>query len=163
MIEVLWAETDAGDNPSRLARLMLADLGVPEVTQKCRDCGGPHGQPTAPNCFVSIAHAAGAVVVARSHRPVGIDVEGANADPLWTRTEAVLKADGRGLRVDPDDVEWRGDRARVEGRGIHYRVIDLDVDPKLRVSVAAAEARVGITTSRRARRAVRVRRWPLAP
>lgn len=50
----------------------------------------------------------------------------------WVRTEAVLKADGRGLRADRDDVEFGPDgpdgprgphgwTARIVDTGVHYR------------------------------------------
>jgi 4'-phosphopantetheinyl transferase len=49
---------------------------------------------------VSLAHAGELAVVALARHPVGVDVE-AGDRTTWTRTEAVLKATGHGLDVDP--------------------------------------------------------------
>lgn len=82
------------------------DLGL---TQTCARCGGAHGRPiitvagrTGPH--VSFAHAGGVVMVAIAGQPVGVDLEPRNgADDIrdWVRTEAVLKATGDGLNIDP--------------------------------------------------------------
>lgn len=55
----------------------------------------------------------------------------------WVRTEAVLKADGRGLRVEPGVVRFDGPAARLDDRPQEFRVIDRRIDGCL-VSVAAA-------------------------
>ena len=55
----------------------------------------------------------------------------------WVRTEAVLKADGRGLRVEPDLVRFDGTAARLDDRPQVYRVVDRRIDGCL-VSVAVA-------------------------
>ena len=55
----------------------------------------------------------------------------------WVRTEAVLKADGRGLRVEPDLVRFDGTAARLDDRQQVYRVVDRRIDGCL-VSVAVA-------------------------
>lgn len=98
----------------------LSPAEVP-LTASCPDCERPHGRPILNGIplGVSLAHTDGLVVVAAAwHRPVGIDVErdrpgaeaaigsltGHTALEHWVRVEAVLKADGRGLRVDPRDV-----------------------------------------------------------
>jgi 4'-phosphopantetheinyl transferase len=105
------------------------------------DVHKPNGRPLS----VSIAHCAAGIAVAASWSGVvGIDVELADApvdsmaaiaalvppasrpagrswDPVqhWTRVEAVLKADGRGLRVDPAAVLVRREggaiSATIEG------------------------------------------------
>lgn len=55
----------------------------------------------------------------------------------WTAIEAVLKADGRGLRVDPDEVRFEGeDLARITGQGPSYRIHSAVVDHRFRVAVA---------------------------
>lgn len=55
----------------------------------------------------------------------------------WVRTEAVLKADGRGLRVEPALVRFDGTAARLDDRSQVYRVVDRRIDGCL-VSVAVA-------------------------
>jgi len=55
----------------------------------------------------------------------------------WVRAEAVLKADGRGLRVDPAHVRFDGDRARLPDRADEFRLVDRRIDGCL-VSVAVA-------------------------
>ncbi len=42
----------------------------------------------------------------------------------WVRAEAVLKADGRGLRVEPAAVVFAGGRARLADRPVGYRIVD---------------------------------------
>jgi 4'-phosphopantetheinyl transferase len=42
----------------------------------------------------------------------------------WVRTEAVLKADGRGLRVEPAAVVFARGRAHLEDRPVDYLVLD---------------------------------------
>lgn len=107
-----------------------------DVHQRCARCGGPHGRPTVtvgggPGPSVSLAHSGHLAVAAVSSRPVGVDVErwpagGATGrvEDLrgWVRTEAVLKATGYGLEVDPSQLEVREGRhgpalVRWEGPG----------------------------------------------
>lgn len=134
------------------------------VTAQCPDCGSAHGRPitTGPNdasraLFLSVSGCAGMVVVATSRgRRIGVDIEpragsegrgraiqrvaGETDDPLrhWTRVEAVLKADGRGLRLDPQLVHVQGDLAEVDG--VCYRLTEPHIDPRFIVSVAQAPA-----------------------
>ncbi|WP_204162389.1 4'-phosphopantetheinyl transferase family protein [Rathayibacter sp. VKM Ac-2754] len=160
-----------------LLRLLAAELtaGDPtaiSVVARCASCGGPHGRPAleGPDAAlarlsVSIAHCAGAVVVAASSAgTVGVDIEpvegpadrGARitqvagapfsmgamrpADPIlhWTRVEAALKADGRGLEVDPRRVRIHESRLSAEARidQARYRLAEPQLDPAFRVSVA---------------------------
>lgn len=61
----------------------------------------------------------------------------------WTEIEAVLKADGRGLRVSPDAVriaDAEGGRvARIADRpGVVFEVLTVDVGPGLAASLAVA-------------------------
>ena len=123
-----------------------AATGAPDpaslrVVQSCPDCGGPHGRPVLYagedplRLGASVSHARGlTVAVVAAGASVGIDAERVDdgtarardldrllavaSDPLldWNRREAVLKADGRGLRVDPALVSIdRDEYATIEG------------------------------------------------
>lgn len=113
---------------------------------------------------VSIAHAGErTIVVARAGGPIGVDAERIDssrdvswltglttlpdahsesaAELLrhWTRVEAVLKADGRGLRVDPALVRVSGDSvARIGDDPLRYRLVDASVGP-LMITVAVLD------------------------
>ncbi len=141
------------------------------VEARCAFCGGAHGRPaviapgSATRLHLGLAHTDTTVVaVAAWDHAVGVDVERSDAaparerdhaiatvagasgvDPLahWTRVEAVLKADGRGLRVDPRtvhiDITDDGVEARVagtDGTEAHYRLAELDLGPGFMASVA---------------------------
>ena len=132
-------------------RALLAGFGT--VTQQCARCGGDHGRPIMGEAgrWVSLSRAGGLVAVAFSTLgPVGVDLASRAAaarhpvagvrhpDPAewageWAATEAVLKADGRGLAVDPGDltiahdrvVAWRGCRVPLDTvRLRHFAVTD---------------------------------------
>jgi 4'-phosphopantetheinyl transferase len=135
----------------------------------CPDCGGEHGQPrldaaSEPCLHLSLTHGHD-VVVAAAHwnSPVGIDLESGNQSAAalaaiekltgeqsvlrWTRVEAILKADGRGLRVDPAHVVLQeipgsdGDswiEGAVAGSPTRYLVSETTLQPDIRVSVAVA-------------------------
>lgn len=115
------------------------------VVQVCGECGGPHGRPSVvvagrPGPAVSLAHAGGLAVVAVSGVPVGVDVE--RAEPgvrEWVRTEAVLKATGHGLTVDPSLVDLGDDRVRAwrgPGRSPCLRVADVALESGHTIAVA---------------------------
>jgi 4'-phosphopantetheinyl transferase len=75
----------------------------------------------------------------------------------WTRVEAALKADGRGLRVDPGLVEVTaragGWTARVPGREQTLRGLDLgDGPPGVVLSAAMVTAEAAEAASGRSRR-----------
>jgi 4'-phosphopantetheinyl transferase len=101
---------------SRADQRTLAEAVVREragrLTRICSRCGGTdHGQPRIVGGHVSLAYCPGLCVVALADAPVGVDVEPAGAAPSgfpdidrWTRTEAVLKAIGKGVRRDPATV-----------------------------------------------------------
>lgn len=100
-----------------LVRELLAREGHADValSNPCAHCGGPHGPVRVVGApwRVSVSYA-GAVAVVGIH-PDSVSGFGLDAEPLidpvrdaaggieggllrWVRTEAVLKADGRGLR-----------------------------------------------------------------
>lgn len=150
-----------------VGRMLLRELAAeltgdprPVITATCPDCGGPHGVPrlegAAPR--LSVSRCALAVVAVATWGAIGVDIEpiaGAESrlDAIekltghrslrhWTRVEAVLKADGRGLRVDPRQVlieEVEGQLRGSVGGNESYGIIEPAIDPRLRVSVAIAD------------------------
>lgn len=134
---------DRGGARPAAAALAAQLLGLPADAVRCLavcpDCGGPHGQPravlvdgTPSGAWVSITHtAAGSFVAATTLGSLGLDAEAVAASPdamrRWTRTEAVLKADGRGLRVDPAAVRWHDDgaTASIDGDAVSYQLVEL--------------------------------------
>lgn len=133
------------------ARLLLRHTLVNEfgcrpedvaLHQTCLRCGGPHGRPIVtiagrPGPHVSLAHSGGVAMVGIGRRPLGVDLEPIDrADDLrhWVRTEAVLKATGHGLDVDPRGIAFSegGDPPLVSwagpGRRPTVRITDLDME-----------------------------------
>jgi len=121
-----------------VSRALLAEL-LPgaEFLSRCPACGGDHGRIRAVgvDAAVSVSYAAGwaFVVTTPLHRRIGLDAVPAGADGLdrvlprgdaraWARVEAVLKADGRGLTVDPARV--RVADASVPGSDWSARIDD---------------------------------------
>ncbi|WP_251856963.1 4'-phosphopantetheinyl transferase superfamily protein [Herbiconiux sp. L3-i23] len=123
------------------------DPGELALSARCETCGGLHGRPrvTHPvalrHLSLSVSHSQGVTAVAAATgRAIGIDLEarsdaGVPAMPdgfstlaEWTRAEAVLKADGRGLRVDPlavaviEDAE--GVHATIGSDRRRYRLVE---------------------------------------
>lgn len=117
-----------------LLRGLLAGAGHedPVLSNPCPRCGGPHGpvllaeaDGTPLPWLAGVAYAGGYAVAAVHPRGAGAGAVTAfaiDAEPLvdavrdaaggapggilrWVRTEAVLKARARGLRIDPADVE----------------------------------------------------------
>ena len=148
------ARYDARPSDAYLAGRMLVRtlagelLGVPAgavpLSAVCPDCGGPHGRPVVDgsDLRVSLSHADGLVLAAAAWAAdVGVDVERSAAGPErlaaigalagrasvrhWTRVEAVLKADGRGLRVDPSQVLV--DEGIASLGAIRYALHDLEL------------------------------------
>ena len=111
--------------------------------------GTDHGRPLVDGAFVSLSRAGGLVAIAVSlDGPVGVDIESvarvsasgfddvafsgtertriaAADDPdlqrarLWTSKEAILKARGTGLRVDPRTVDPRDPGVELESSAPH--------------------------------------------
>lgn len=130
-VQLAWAAVPTGtprrDAAWTLLRSLLPD-GV-ELSNPCPRCGGPHGPVTVSGAPMraSVSYAGGFAVVAvvpdGAVSALGVDAE-SEVDPVrdaaglagvlgkgspasvraWTRVEAALKADGRGLRVDPAGV-----------------------------------------------------------
>lgn len=153
-----------------LVRELLGEAGAhARIGNPCPLCGGPHGPVRidgAP-CLAAVCYAAdvafAAVVDARRATALAIDAEPEDAvAPVgvlgpdatirdWVRIEAALKADGRGLRVDPATVvvseDGDGWLATVPGRARPLHGLDLAGPPGILVSAvtgapsAAAEER----------------------
>ena len=164
---VAWRRYDPDDR-RRTAWSLLTGLAGAEATlsNPCARCGGPHGPVTLTGVpFVgTVSYAAGYAVVALADsgrfRAVGVDAaidssaSGAPPDLAgvlpdgaglrdWVRLEAAVKADRRGLMVDPGRVSIRGDgrawRARIPGQRDRVRGMDLPGPPGVLVSLAVIE------------------------
>lgn len=126
----------------------LAVLGIRKVEHRCLTCGATdHGQPFTDGRPLSISKAGGLVLAAIADGPVGIDHEPSGSDVqrevvahpsetddtlrLWVRKEAVLKATGLGLQVDPRSflIDERGRPSPIDGYdGPPLVVVDLELD-----------------------------------
>jgi 4'-phosphopantetheinyl transferase len=150
-------DRDAGR--ALLRELAAAELGVAPadapLVQRCPDCGGPHGRPVIAGSELRVSLSRcplGTVSVAAWGRAIGVDVEprelpaervdairavaGGDGVAHWTAVEAVLKADGRGLRVDPRLVRIEGDVAWIEGEAARYELFRPEVAPDVQLTVA---------------------------
>lgn len=140
-----------------------------ELVQRCARCGAEHHgalRVAGPGPQVSVAYAVSrtgaptlaVAAVAVGGAAIGVDAEyavdavrdaagvGALLGPAgggirgWVRVEAALKADGRGLGVDPADVRVRALgrrwRAHVPGRALPVRGRDVAAPPGVLISVA---------------------------
>ncbi len=151
-----------------VASLASVDPAEVSIGARCPVCGGRHGRPAvvAPQAAtplqLSLAHTDSLVVAAAAwDHAVGVDVEradavhtaerdraiasvagasGDNALAHWTRVEAVLKADGRGLRIDPRTVRVTGTgevvEARIDDADARYELAELDLGPGYAATVA---------------------------
>ncbi|WP_110590354.1 hypothetical protein [Microbacterium suaedae] len=153
----------------------IAPGSDPTVVRACPRCGGTdHGPPRADGAPVvlSLSYAADVVVAAAapsgSVAALGVDAEPERPGPLadlaplfapadppdvrtWTMIEAVVKADGRGLRIPPGDVRFRAPRTttRLEGADIAtlpatcgtFEVAPAPAPPGIAASVAIRRAR----------------------
>ncbi|MCU1420493.1 MAG: 4-phosphopantetheinyl transferase [Microbacteriaceae bacterium] len=152
-------------------RALLAKFGT--VTQVCPDCGGDHGRPVVaePGRWVSLSRSGGLVAVAFSTAgPVGVDLESRAAvarHPVrglrhpdareWTTKEAVLKADGRGLRVDPAELvfvdgrlaEWAGCPVPLATVRLHHFAATDDLVGTVAWFGEPAEVEVDVEVQRR--------------
>lgn len=165
IVDIAWAEVPPGaprrEHAWRLLRGMLP-AGA-ELSNPCPRCGGPHGPVTVSHApfLASVTYAGGyaiaAVAATREAAALGVDAEpehdarrdaagmsgvlgdGEASVREWIRIEAALKADGRGLRVEPSTVvvAWAANAwtATVPG-GEVYAGWDAAGPPGILVSVA---------------------------
>lgn len=122
-VEVRWRRVPAGAVRRDVSRALLSELlpGASFVA-RCARCGGAHGRlrVTRADAAVSVSYVDGWAFVATASGParLGLDAVPAAAPGLervlpgadartWARVEAVLKADGRGLALDPASVRFR--------------------------------------------------------
>lgn len=168
-IRLAWSPVPADEPRRDTAWRLLRELlpsGV-ALVNPCSRCGGPHGPVRVADASarVAVAYVDGVAVAAVADAGRGgfaIDAEaeaaakagpgldgvlGERADVRlrdWVRVEAALKADGRGLRVDPgavavtpvDAVQWHAD---VPG-GASVRGWDLANPAGLLISAAFSGA-----------------------
>lgn len=177
-VRVAWrAVADAATRRDAAWTLLGEMLPGARVSNPCPRCGGPHGpvRIAGVDAVANVAYTGAWAVVAVAEgtgvRALGIDAEtvpppgdddrmprlSASLERVlgrsatlrdWVRVEAALKADGRGLRVDPAHVRldtaeaaperWR---ARVAGRSIRVLGRDVPGPAGVLVSVAAVPAR----------------------
>lgn len=153
----------------RLLVDLLSHHGVarPRIQRRCVRCGGDHGVPLVSDggsetgFVASVAYASewAVAAIAPAGAVFALDAEPRDLDEdslrrlrtvlgddradatTWTRIEAALKADGRGLRVDPAEVRlsfsdglwW----ARIPGRADSVLVSEVPGPPDVVVTVAA--------------------------
>jgi 4'-phosphopantetheinyl transferase len=162
-VRIAWARSahdSRRETADALVRALAGELAPGSdlrIERRCPVCGGPHGRPVLPFVPVhaSIAYADPWVVVAVAHAEntaeIGIDAERAGARPDlaalfapadppdlrgWTAIEAVLKADGRGLMVPPDEVRLFPGGTALGPDGTAYLVLSVVAAPGMVVSLA---------------------------
>jgi 4'-phosphopantetheinyl transferase len=169
-LQLAWKVVPSGAARRDVAWDLLREMLAPgaELSNPCARCGGPHGpvRTTDASARPAVAYASGVAVAAVASRGSGtfaIDAE-VETEPVrdaaglngilgarsgvrlrdWVRVEAALKADGRGLRVDPGTVAvvpvgGQGWQAVVPG-GPMIAGWDVDGPPGLVISAAFSEA-----------------------
>lgn len=122
-IRLAWRRVPAGEPRRSVSRALLAEL-LPGATfvSRCASCGGDHGRirVVGTDATVSVSYVDGwaFAIAGPGNARLGLDAVPAAASGLervlprgdaqsWARVEAVLKADGRGLTVDPARVQVR--------------------------------------------------------
>lgn len=162
-VRIAWTHT-APDARRETAHALIRALGADlapgsdlRIEQHCAVCGGPHGRPLLPDAPVlaSITYADPWVVVAAARTKdaaaIGIDAEPVGAEPDlralfapadppdlrgWTAIEAVLKADGRGLLLPPDQVRFTRDGFATLPDGGEFRILGVSTAPDVIVTLA---------------------------
>lgn len=131
-MEVAWRRVPRAAPRRDIAWALLREMlpAFASLGNRCSRCGGPHGAIVVENApfAASVSYAGDLAVAAVAPLgddviAIGLDAE-SDVDPQrdrvglrgllggdrevpvreWTRVEAALKADGRGLRVDPAGV-----------------------------------------------------------
>jgi 4'-phosphopantetheinyl transferase len=149
------------------------DVGAVRAGRVCSHCGSTdHGRPWATAAGrpvgVSLARTTGRTALAVGPGAIGIDVERASrvaAAPLdaftpgelrradgdptvlaacWAVKEAVLKRDGRGLRVDPTSVDVDVAAGTASFDGVEQPVLVLWPEPDLVLAVASGGSPVSV-------------------
>ncbi|GAA1966201.1 chemotaxis protein CheY [Microbacterium deminutum] len=174
-VAVQWMPIPPGTARRGIAwQLLRAMVGAPaaSITNVCPQCGAPHGpvRIVGADVVASVTYAGGFAIVCTAGKAVaaavGIDAESVS-DPRrsaaamrgiihpgrssslreWTRVEAVLKADGRGLRVAPATVSLREGEgawnATVEDSPRVFNGWDVPGPPGTIVSVAMEPVSAG--------------------
>ena len=111
-LRTAWRPVPAGIPRREVAWELLRTLvGDVPIANPCPFCGGPHGPVQLPGSpwRASVSYAGDLAVVGvvpvADIGAFGLDAErGDDSVRAWTRVEAALKADGRGVRVDPEAV-----------------------------------------------------------
>ena len=136
-VRLAWRRVPAGEHRRSISRALLTELlpGAAFVS-RCASCGGDHGRirVVGTDAAVSVSYTDGwaFAVAGLGGACLGLDAVPAAAAGLervlprgdarsWARVEAVLKADGRGLAVDPARVRVR---ASTESGSWHARIDD---------------------------------------
>ena len=131
------------------SRFTGSELRRLSIYATCPDCGRSHGRPRIIGAqspiHVSLTHVEGHAIAVASAVPVGVDAETRTTLRAqrtavrlvtsvsqsggirrgirhWTRVEAILKADGRGLRIDPRGVIVTGRRGAIRDSPVRYRL-----------------------------------------
>lgn len=175
-VRLAWERVDPLDRRATSRRLLrMLDPALTQIRSgPCPRCGGAHGRPTAPgrDTVISVTYAGGfaivAVLPAAAGASLGVDAQAGLSDgPAtmdrvrpgttvreWTRIEAALKADGRGLAVDPGRVRLEdqpgGWRAIVPDRSSPILGVDANGPEGLVVSLAMIPAAAAAGTDDRA-------------
>ncbi len=147
-------------------------------SRACPRCGAPHAgvEVIGAPALAGVSYADTLVVAAVAPRnrvaALGVDVEAVAITPAreddlrrllrpsrtpvlrrWTRIEAVLKADGRGLLVDPAEVRLTRGAGGVPGRPARFRLRDVPGPGRYLISLAFVRTPSGAAWAARSRSA----------